>query len=104
MVTRTSRFRRIWISSLRAMASMVVPLCEGRAGPGAALLGADGAEDVVEPGGPGLEVAQLHRVVPRPVQEDVQVLLEAGGLDEEGTVALGHAGERRFRGGRRQGE
>src|SRR5688500_7306703 len=87
LVTSTSRLRKIWASSLRAMASMVESSlrrsCGGRSG------AADGAEDVVQAGGTRFEAAQLDGVVLGPAQQRVQVLLQGEGLDHEDAVRRG---------------
>src|SRR5688572_3470819 len=87
-VTRTSRFRKIWISSLRAMASMSRFLsCAGVVcAVDRGSRGVEGAEDVVETGRAGLQLLQLHAVVVCPRQESVEILLEMEGLEAEAPV------------------
>src|ERR1700754_9223 len=80
LVTRTSRFRKIWTSSLRAIESMAKVLFLEF---GSGLVAAEGAEELVKPGRPGFEFPQFHRVVLRPAEQGVQVLLQPEGLDEE---------------------
>src|SRR6187551_2839337 len=89
LVTSTSRLRKIWISSPNAIAS-ITKLLSG-------VLVADGAEHVVETGGPGRQPLQFHGLLLRPGEQRVQVLLQGEGFDEQGAVAFPYGRQRQSR-------
>ena len=106
-VTRTSRFRKIWISSLRAMVRhgrspfRVRVVRSGGPVPHVASRARKTSSRRV---GPASSFSQLHAVVVCPRKEAVEVLLEIEGLDVERPVERPDGRRLRSAGGQPEGD